>query len=312
MQMSRRSGSAAAPRSPFLPLNFFFFFLLFSSFFPLIIIFICCCWILLFSLSHNTWNVSARSIRRTWIVLIEFFFVGIGSQSRKAFDLQMFPLAQLPAKDSLGLAGILFPRLVAPPPAQGRLILRNQSDKRRFRINGAGGLSQLRPPFLEIPCHFLLPFASIFGDSSPSLPSLPSPNLEIYIIEAISIEFPQCLFVLFLLLLLLLFFFLLNLFEILRDFQAERRDFAYWIRCDGSGDSRDSGSLRCPSSFSQSKDRVVVSLRRRSSRSWGTVRHCSCLSVWARFSGIPLARGCDVCVVLAGLKSPCFQRRFPK
>ena len=30
MQMSRRSGSAAAPRSPFLPLNFFFFFLLFS------------------------------------------------------------------------------------------------------------------------------------------------------------------------------------------------------------------------------------------------------------------------------------------
>ena len=116
MQMSRRSGSAAAPRSPFLPLNFFFFFLLFSSFFPLIIIFICCCWILLFSLSHNTWNVSARSIRRTWIVLIEFFFVGIGSQSRKAFDLQMFPLAQLPAKDSLGLAGILFPRLVAPPP----------------------------------------------------------------------------------------------------------------------------------------------------------------------------------------------------
>ena len=210
MQMSRRSGSAAAPRSPFLPLNFFFFFLLFSL------------WLLYLFVVVEFFSFPCRTtlemfqldqfdeLESSWL---NFFLSELEVNRERHSTCKCFHLRNFPPRILSDSLGFFFLDWWPPPPAQGRLILRNQSDKRRFRINGAGGLSQLRPPFLEIPCHFLLPFASIFGDSSPSLPSLPSPNLEIYIIEAISIEFPQCLFVLFLLLLLLLFFFIESIWD---------------------------------------------------------------------------------------------------
>ena len=113
MQMSRRSGSAAAPRSPFLPLNFFFFFLLFSL------------WLLYLFVVVEFFSFPCRTtlemfqldqfdeLESSWL---NFFLSELEVNRERHSTCKCFHLRNFPPRILSDSLGFFFPDWSPPPP----------------------------------------------------------------------------------------------------------------------------------------------------------------------------------------------------